>query len=66
MKKNQLHVLILLASMSLVCAYPAVRAGQNQETAATGVPESLLGGNPDFDLAISLQADERGNFGPCG
>jgi hypothetical protein len=29
-------------------------------------PEKLLEGAPDFDLAIFLQGDLRGNYGPCG
>ena len=66
MKKNQLLLLILLAATVPLCAYPPSSAGQAEARAATGFPENLLGGNPDFDFAISLQADERGNFGPCG
>ena len=33
---------------------------------ATQFPDSLLEGNPNFNLAIMLQGDLRGNFGPCG
>jgi hypothetical protein len=29
-------------------------------------PEKLLEGTAHFDLALSLQADLRGNYGPCG
>ncbi len=66
MKKNQLLLLILLAATVPFCAYPPSSAGQAEATTATVFPEKLLGGNPDFGFAVSLQADERGNFGPCG
>lgn len=34
---------------------------------ATGrVQAKLLEGTPRFDLALSLQGDLRGNYGPCG
>jgi hypothetical protein len=66
MKKNllRLTVLLLLGAVALgnlVFAWQASAA-----SAASSFPEKLLEGTPEFNLAILLQSDARGNFGPCG
>ena len=37
-----------------------------QSPAPPAFPEALLEGMSKFNLAILLQGDIRGNFGPCG
>jgi len=41
-------------------------AVQQTTPQGTQFPDGLLEGNPNFNLAIMLQGDLRGNFGPCG
>ncbi len=44
----------------------AQSSGQAAVTPATIFPDKLLEGMKNFNMAILLQADIRGNFGPCG
>jgi len=45
---------------------PSLLTGQNPPAPATSFPDALLDGMSTFNLAILLQGDIRGNFGPCG
>ncbi len=58
---------------ALVCLFPAIfiilgRIPVSPQDArpASIFPDSYLEGVAEFDLAIDLQGDLRGNFGPCG
>jgi hypothetical protein len=44
----------------------AQSSGQTSVTLATTFPDKLLEGMKNFNMAILLQGDIRGNFGPCG
>lgn len=57
-------VLVCLFAAGFLCGYGF--APQQVAPPATRFPASLLEGNPSFNLAIMLQGDLRGNFGPCG
>jgi hypothetical protein len=46
---------------------PVRQPGAQVPTSKAGAfPEKLLEGTSHFDLALSLQGDLRGNYGPCG
>jgi hypothetical protein len=53
-----LPIFLIGLSASTIPQTPAGKPGS--------FPDSLLAGVPKFDLAILLQGDLRGNFGPCG
>jgi hypothetical protein len=58
---------IFWCGLLLVAIVPANEAGAQVPASGTGAfPEKLLEGTAHFDLALSLQGDLRGNFGPCG
>jgi hypothetical protein len=66
--KSQIPIVLCLALASWVV--PITSAGFQGSLAPapapTEVPEELLDGNPNFNLALLIQADLRGNYGPCG
>jgi hypothetical protein len=41
-------------------------ASMPQDKPATEFPQDLLKGSDNFNLAIDIYGDSRGNFGPCG
>ncbi len=53
-----LLLVVGIASSLLKAQAPAARRG--------AFPDKLLEGTGDFDLALTLQGDLRGNYGPCG
>ena len=65
-------ILLLLCFSCCLAALPAQSlqtpqsAGTAQGSVPTDFPVSLLQGEEDFNLAIDVYADSRGNFGPCG
>lgn len=59
-------LLLLICLMAGCVVYDSGYAGQQRAAAGAEFPESLLEGSPSFNLAILLQGDLRGNFGPCG
>ena len=66
MKRNCLVILFLS-----MCWMPAGFAQQTpatvpQAAAPTEFPKELLNGSENFNLAIDVFGDARGNFGPCG
>jgi hypothetical protein len=65
MRKNLLHLSILLL-FGAAALSNLVFGWQAPAPATTSFPEKLLDGTPDFNLAILLQGDARGNVGPCG
>jgi hypothetical protein len=77
MKKNWLPVLLFCLSFCLtIYSAQSPQTAQSTGTAQVpgaakgevpaGFPATLLEGNEEFNLAIDLYADSRGNFGPCG
>ena len=66
MKKN--WVLLLLLCLPLIQGSTAqqIPGGAPAESAPTKFPEQLLKGSENFNLAIDVYGDARGNFGPCG
>jgi hypothetical protein len=65
MKKNLL--LLFFLCIPLVSAAPAPQSpAPAQAPAATEFPVQLLQGSENFNLAIDIYGDLRGNFGPCG
>jgi hypothetical protein len=66
--KNHIPLAVHLAM--IVCLAPvtiaAFQAGPAPVPAPADVPEALLNGDPNFNLALLIQADLRGNYGPCG
>jgi hypothetical protein len=65
MRKNLLHLsILLLFGAAALCNLDF--AQQTPAHTAASFPEKLLEGTPDFNLAILLQGDARGNVGPCG
>lgn len=65
MKKNCLFLVVFCFSLSIAAA-GLQSPGAAQAPAATGFPAQLLEGTDDFNLAINIYGDSRGNFGPCG
>jgi hypothetical protein len=67
---NEFKTLILM--LIVLVGVPAVPGGtQNAGHApppapAQTFPESYLEGTADFNLALQIQGDLRGNYGPCG
>jgi hypothetical protein len=66
MKRNKLIAVVMFAMAAVACTLPRPGGCQERTAAATGFPEKLLEGDPDFNFAFLLHADIRGNFGPCG
>ena len=66
MKKKCLLLLFLSLPLALQSAAQQIPGSAPQEIAATTFPEPLLQGTDNFNLAIDLFGDSRGNFGPCG
>jgi hypothetical protein len=65
MKKKSVPFLFVLIAVMLIA--PASRqAGGMQIQAAAEFPAQLLQGDENFNLAIDITGDARGNFGPCG
>lgn len=64
MKELLRALLIFLLAGAFICS--AGHPQQQTAPPAAKFSESLLEGNPNFNLAILLQGDLRGNFGPCG
>jgi hypothetical protein len=64
MKKMLSLFSIFYAACFLASLLPL--AGHQAVPVAAGIPESLLDGKPDFNLAVLLQGDLRGSYGPCG
>jgi hypothetical protein len=64
MKKNAKYKLILLLLVAFIamCISGAGTTGQ----VPAGFPAVMLEGEEDFNFAILLQGDARGNYGPCG
>lgn len=63
--KNKWFALALLEA-ALTCVLVPEGFGQGKDVLPPVFPAALLDGDPNFDLAIHLQGDIRGNFGPCG
>ena len=58
---------ILLCGLLLAASVPRYQLGaQSPVSTERAFPEKLLEGTSTFDLAVSLQGDLRGNYGPCG
>ena len=55
-------------ALLLLFQAPAIAQSSGQAAAApaTIFPDKLLEGMKNFNMAILLQGDIRGNFGPCG
>jgi len=65
MKKKSVPILLVLSAVML--GSPWLRpAGGLQTPSATEFPTQLLQGAENFNLAIDITGDARGNFGPCG
>jgi len=57
----------LLCGLVLATAIPQWQIGAQVPASKEGVfPGNLLEGTERFDVALTLQADLRGNYGPCG
>ena len=57
----------LLCGLLLGSPVPQSRVGaQTPVSGADAFPEKLLDGTARFDVALTLQGDLRGNYGPCG
>ncbi len=67
MNRNR-SLLISFLCLFLADAAAAQQAagGAPQESVPTKFPEQLLQGTDNFNLAIDIYSDARGNFGPCG
>jgi hypothetical protein len=53
--------------LSLLIPLVIIEAGLGEQLPAGGsFPEKLLGDASPFHVALFLQGDIRGNFGPCG
>jgi hypothetical protein len=66
MKKNNRWFAVALLAAVLTSIPAPAGSGQGKEVLRPVFPAALLDGDPHFDLAIHLQGDIRGNFGPCG
>jgi hypothetical protein len=53
----------LLLTVSVASGQVAV---QGQAPESGSFPAELLEGTASFDVALTVQGDVRGNFGPCG
>jgi hypothetical protein len=53
----------LLLTVSVASGQVAV---QGQAPESGSLPAGLLEGTASFDVALTVQGDVRGNFGPCG
>jgi hypothetical protein len=62
--KKMLSLYSTWLAACLVAGFPYM--GPQAAPVASGFPDSLLEGKPEFNLAILLQGDIRGSFGPCG
>jgi hypothetical protein len=57
----------LLCGLLLATAIPHWQIGAQVPASKEGVfPGDLLEGTERFDVALTLQGDLRGNYGPCG
>ncbi len=58
---------IVCCGLLLVAGTATSRLDAQAPGAKGGVfPDRFLEGTGDFDLALTLQGDLRGNYGPCG
>jgi hypothetical protein len=66
MKKKSMPFLLVLLVVMTVIAPGSRPAGGMQTQVAAEFPAQLLQGDENFNLAIDITGDARGNFGPCG
>ena len=66
MKKNRIFLLLLCLPLMQGVKAQQIPGGVPQESAAAKFPDQLLEGAGNFNLAINVYSDARGNFGPCG
>jgi hypothetical protein len=65
MKKNCPLLFFLCLPMIFAASAPQSPVSP-QAPAVTEFPAELLKGSENFNLAIDIYGDLRGNFGPCG
>lgn len=66
LKKNPMTITALYLLSFWAGFLPALNSAQTPAAAQNVFPEQLLEGNPNFQFALLLQGDARGNVGPCG
>jgi hypothetical protein len=67
MKKEFKALLLLLAGLFAAPGFPREpQAKAPPPAAAATFPDAYLAGTADFNLALQIQGDLRGNYGPCG
>jgi len=66
MKKNWILLLLLCLPLMQGLEAQQIPGGIPQESPPTKFPDPLLEGTENFNLAIDIYGDSRGNFGPCG
>ena len=66
MKKKCLLLVLFSLPLAMLTAAHSHPGAERQDAAAATFPEQILQGTDNFNLAIDLFGDSRGNFGPCG